>query len=100
MAATILLLAGPGGAYYNHQILFVDGGETRPSPFFPPLASHLFETPHPAFIPPACWGWLPSLARGVAHHSLRRRWTREILLMRRVAERFPIGETLIEPAAI
>lgn len=28
IAATVLFLAGPGGTYYNHQILFLDGGET------------------------------------------------------------------------
>lgn len=28
MAATILLLAGRGGLFYNEQILYPDGGET------------------------------------------------------------------------
>jgi hypothetical protein len=27
MAATILFLAGPGGVFYNEQILFPDGGK-------------------------------------------------------------------------
>lgn len=27
MAASILFLAGPGGVFYNEQILFPDGGE-------------------------------------------------------------------------
>ncbi|KAF4506945.1 hypothetical protein G6O67_005628 [Ophiocordyceps sinensis] len=32
IAATILLLASVGGSFYNHQILFPDGGETLISP--------------------------------------------------------------------
>lgn len=32
MAATILFLAGPGGAFYNHQILYPDGGEHNDDP--------------------------------------------------------------------
>lgn len=28
MAATVLLLAGPGGVFYNEQILYPDGGQT------------------------------------------------------------------------
>jgi len=32
MAATILFLAGPGGLFYNHQILYPDGGSTLASP--------------------------------------------------------------------
>lgn len=32
MAATILFLAGPGGVFYNHQILYPDGGNTLTQP--------------------------------------------------------------------
>ena len=32
MGATILFLAGPGGVFYNHQILYPDGGSTLASP--------------------------------------------------------------------
>lgn len=32
MAASILMLAGPGGAFYNHQILYPDGGSTLVNP--------------------------------------------------------------------
>ncbi|KAI9856060.1 MAG: hypothetical protein M1813_009280 [Trichoglossum hirsutum] len=32
ISATVLFLAGPGGAFYNHQILFPDGGETLIEP--------------------------------------------------------------------
>ncbi|KAI9656937.1 MAG: hypothetical protein M1831_004485 [Alyxoria varia] len=32
MAATILFLAGKGGAFYNHQILYPDGGNTITKP--------------------------------------------------------------------
>lgn len=28
MAATILFLAGPGGVFYNEQILYPDGGKS------------------------------------------------------------------------
>jgi hypothetical protein len=28
MAATVLFLAGPGGVFYNDQILYPDGGNT------------------------------------------------------------------------
>lgn len=30
MAASILFLAGPGGVFYNEQILFPDGGRSFP----------------------------------------------------------------------
>lgn len=32
MAATILMLAGKGGVFYNHQIMFPDGGNTLTQP--------------------------------------------------------------------
>lgn len=32
MAATILFLAGPGGLFYNEQLLFPDGGTTLTQP--------------------------------------------------------------------
>jgi hypothetical protein len=32
IGATVLFLASIGGAFYNHQILFPDGGETLISP--------------------------------------------------------------------
>lgn len=28
MAATVLLLAGPGGVFFNEQVLYPDGGES------------------------------------------------------------------------
>jgi len=32
MAASVLFLAGPGGLFYNHQVLYPDGGSTLASP--------------------------------------------------------------------
>ncbi|GAB7342575.1 hypothetical protein MBLNU457_g0751t1 [Dothideomycetes sp. NU457] len=32
MGATILFLAGPGGVFYNHQIMYPDGGSTLANP--------------------------------------------------------------------
>jgi len=32
MAATVLLLAGPGGVFFNEQILYPDGGNTLVQP--------------------------------------------------------------------
>ena len=32
MAASILMLAGPGGVFYNEQILYPDGGNTLVQP--------------------------------------------------------------------
>jgi hypothetical protein len=32
MAASVLLLAGPGGVFYNEQILYPDGGNTLVQP--------------------------------------------------------------------
>lgn len=32
MAATILFLVGPGGVFYNHQILYPDGGASLVNP--------------------------------------------------------------------
>ena len=32
MAATVLFLAGPGGLFYNEQILYPDGGSTLANP--------------------------------------------------------------------
>lgn len=32
MAATILMLAGRGGTFYNHQIMYPDGGNTLSQP--------------------------------------------------------------------
>ncbi|QDS68404.1 hypothetical protein FKW77_010771 [Venturia effusa] len=32
MAATVLFLAGPGGVFYNDQILYPDGGNTITQP--------------------------------------------------------------------
>lgn len=32
MAATVLFLAGPGGVFYNDQIMYPDGGNTIVQP--------------------------------------------------------------------
>ena len=32
MAATVLMLAGPGGVFYNEQVLYPDGGSTLQQP--------------------------------------------------------------------
>jgi len=37
MAATVLFLAGPGGVFYNEQILFPDGG----TPLKPSIAPYV-----------------------------------------------------------
>lgn len=34
MAATVLLLAGPGGTFYNEQFMYPDGGNTLVEPAF------------------------------------------------------------------
>jgi hypothetical protein len=32
MAATVLMLAGPGGVFYNEQVMYPDGGNTLTQP--------------------------------------------------------------------
>lgn len=50
MAATVLFLAGPGGVFYNEQVLFPDGGRSI-SPLSIFARTHNFQETH-LLIPP------------------------------------------------